>query len=79
MKRDVVTGQSPGIACTVPALVVAEDGLGDVAQLAVVGHYPRTDLAVSAHDGALLRGQGRRLVEDAVRDSDLAHVMQHGQ
>src|SRR4051812_8661274 len=78
--RDLLAAQAGRVAGAVPALVVrAGDRLGELEELrARVGEHRRADRRVGLHDLPLLAVELARLEEDAVRDADLADVVEGG-
>ena len=82
---DLVPLQAIGIAAAVPPLVVpAADLVGGAHQRVVLryGHVPQqlvADDGVALHDLKLFVGEFAGLVEDLVRDLDLADVVQGGE
>jgi len=75
---DLVADEPVRVAGAVPALVARPDYLPDPTQQPTdaVEHELALD-RVRLHDLELARGEGRRLVEDLLRDRDLADVMEH--
>ena len=70
--------QPPGVAAAVPFLVVAVGDVQGRPQIGDGGQEPEGLVRVLAHDFPLLRGQRTRFQQDAVRNADLADVVQQG-
>ena len=76
--RDLAPLQPHGIPRAVPALVVRQGHSGPQPEDGCSGAVedPGPHQGVLLHDGPLLRGQGTGLVEDGLRHTDLADVVE---
>src|SRR2546425_13031021 len=76
LERNLLAPESAGITAAVDALVVCDHDVGFAAE----ARYPHEDLVaevwVALDDGPLVGVEGARLVEDRIRDSDLAHIVE---
>jgi len=76
-RGDLITSQPLRIAAAVQALVMVEDGVGDLTREAGELQEVAAGPAVLLDDGELRRAQARGLAEDLSRHGDLADVV-HG-
>ena len=78
LDRDRLAGEPVGIAAAVPAFVRAAHDVCDRSQRACGGDDPLADQRVLAHEADLFEVQRTWLVENRIRDRDLADVVQLG-
>ena len=77
-ERDAVAREAVRVAAAVPALVAGADELPDAHQRGRGLHDPLADQRVAAHERPLLLVERPALVQDGLRQGDLAHVVQLG-
>ncbi len=67
-------GEAEGVPPAVEALVVVEDGLGDLGVEAIAGHG-EAELGMALHELPLVLVEGAGLAEDARVEVDLAYIV----
>ncbi len=75
LERDLVSGEALRVPGAVGTLVVRQDPVPDVVQLAA-RENPGSELGMALHLRVLLGGERPRLAEDRVRHPDLADVVE---
>ena len=72
---DLLAAEAVRVACAVPALVAGADGRSDLLEPRCGGDDSLADQGVLPHQRPLRRVERARLVEDRVRDRQLADVV----